>query len=61
MITRPRNGSVLDRERLKRQRRLAAVAGVVLALCCKVLPPRYQAPCEAITKIAAISCGGGAS
>jgi hypothetical protein len=56
-----RREDIFSAERRKRQRRIAAVAGVVLALACKTLPPDYQAPCEAVTKITAISCGGGAS
>lgn len=36
---------------VKKWRRRAAIAGVVLALVCKSLPPDYQAPCEALARI----------
>lgn len=40
---------------LRRLRRFAAIAGVVLAILCHVLPPDRRAACDAIASI----CTGG--
>jgi hypothetical protein len=42
-------------KKAKKWRRWSALAGVVLALVCKSLPPEYQAVCEVIVSI----CHGG--
>lgn len=49
-----------DAERIaliKKWRKRAVIAGIVLALACKSLPPDYQAPCAAIANL----CTGGIS
>jgi len=39
--------------------RLAGIfAGVVLAIVCHYVPAQYQTACHAVSKIAAVSCGG---
>lgn len=40
---------------IKKWRRYAVIAGVILALVCKSLPHAYQAPCAALAKL----CAGG--
>ena len=50
-----------DEEYKRRRRRLAkygAAFGVVLGLVCQTVPPRYQAACNAVSQIAALTCGG---
>lgn len=50
----------LDADRvaaLKKLRRYAFVAGVLLAIVCKSLPPEYQSPCKALANF----CTGGAT
>lgn len=40
-----------DKVRVMKWRRYAALAGVILALVCKSLPPDYQAVCEVIASL----------
>jgi len=42
-------------EDLRRLRRYAAIAGMVLAIVCHIVPPKYRAACDALASI----CTGG--
>jgi len=42
----------------RRAMRIAAVAGMVLGLSCKLLPPEYHPPCEALSQVFSLTCGG---
>lgn len=44
-----------ESERRKRRLFIAAIAGVLLALACRALPPEYQKPCATIVHL----CTGG--
>jgi hypothetical protein len=47
-----------DPKTRRRLMRYGALAGVVLGIACNLLPPRYQATCAAVAKVAALPCGG---
>jgi hypothetical protein len=39
--------------------RIGAAAGMVLGLVCHCLPPRYQAACNTVSQVTALTCGPG--
>jgi len=41
----------------RRALRIAAVVGVVAALVCQSLPPKYHTACNAVLDVANIACG----
>lgn len=48
-------------ETQKRKRKwwkVAAIAGIVLGAACHALPPKYQEPCRAASKVISIASGG---
>jgi hypothetical protein len=47
------------KERSKRLRRWALVAGAVVGLACNLAPTEYQNACGAVTQVLSITCGGG--
>lgn len=49
---------VCNRKALKKLVKWAAAAGALLGLLCSQLPPKYQAPCNMVSKITTLSCGG---
>ncbi len=51
----PSKRELSDAERKRRNRKIALIAGMVLALVCKSLPPHYHAVCNAIASL----CSGG--
>lgn len=40
---------------LRRLRRYAAIAGILLAVACHVVPPEYRSACDALASL----CNGG--
>lgn len=46
------------KERRARLVRRAAVLGAVAALFCQALPPDHRSVCDAVVKIATLTCGG---
>ncbi len=46
-----------ERDALKKWSRYAALAGVVLAIVCHVVPPRYQAACNVVAQVVPHACG----
>jgi hypothetical protein len=41
--------------KIKKWHKYVMIAGIVLGIACKLVPPTYQSPCETIAKI----CSGG--
>ena len=42
--------------RAKRIARISALVGVVLAIVCHVVPPKYQAACNLVAQLAPHAC-----
>ncbi len=51
--------TTLDKKaKAKRALRIAAIVGMILGLVCKMLPPKYQQPCETLSQVFSLTCGG---
>lgn len=47
---------LVDKRKQKKIAMWASIAGVVLAVTCQVVPPKYQAACNLVAQIAPHAC-----